>query len=76
MWMGCDTDGESADCYMKKVSAESSETVTAVTSRVISGNRGIVRVQTLISKGNIIMALSPEDLFKGLSEQIGPLIVL
>ena len=39
--------GESADCYMKKVSAESSETVTAVTSRVISGNRDIVRVQNL-----------------------------
>jgi hypothetical protein len=50
---------------MKKVSAEYSETVTAVTSREISGNRGIVRVRTLICKGNIIMAQSPEDLFKG-----------
>jgi hypothetical protein len=57
--------GKSADCYMKKVSAEYSETVTAVTSREISGNRGIVRVQTLISKGNIVGELTPEDLFKG-----------
>ena len=64
--MGCESQGgNSADCYMKKVSAQSSETVT---SRVTFQVKGYRQGQTLIFKdfkGNRIISLSPEDLLQG-----------